>query len=324
MSFLWDEWVQIGVSGATDRVDRWAIDPEPLLVTTLRIGARDPRLFDEVLDWLRENGRLVSVQRLKNLTRGMPEERQIADAALAWAGAHSPTLHAWQRRGSGEPHGLMELGSIRIAKADPILEANGVRWPLVRPSRKSASPDLDLPSGLCFRFRNLFGLGARAEVVRFLWSSEEGGGSTARRIAEATGFAKRNVQEILSSLGELDTLVVEPRGNEYVYGLHPTGWAEVLGIPIDERWDRWPFFLDWIALGRVLSRTVSFVDHAAATEPSNYLLSSRGRDLVTDIASELRRLGIEVPRIDKGDGEAFLIALDSMLSSILKLIADEP
>ena len=304
-------------------MDRWAIDPEPLLVTTLRIGPRDPRLFDEVLDWLRENGRLISVQRLVNLTRGMPEERQMADAALAWAGAHAPTLHAWHRRDPGEPKGLMEVGQVRVAEADPVLEENGVRWPLVRPSRKSASPDLALRSGLCFRFRYLLGVGARAEVVRFLWSSREGGGSTARRIAESSGFAKRNVQEVLNSLGELDTLIVEPRGNEYVYGLRPAGWADVLGIPIDEARDRGTYFLDWIALSRVLARTVAFVDQAATTEPSDYLLSSRGRDLVGSISDELLRLGIEVPRIDKGDGEAFLLALDSMLESILRLIADD-
>jgi hypothetical protein len=323
MSFLWDEWVQIGLSGTTSRKDGWAIDPEPLIVTTLRIGARDPRLFDEMLDWLRENGRLVSVQRIKNLTRNMPQERQLADAALAWAGAHSTSLRAWMGKGPLQSWDVIDLATIRAAKMDPVLEANGVRWPLVQPSGKSTPPDLDLPSGLSFRFRHLFGLGARAEVLRFLWSSEEGGHATARRIAEASGFAKRNVQDVLNSLSELDALFVEPRGNEYVYGLHPAGWADVLGIPIDEAWNRWPHFLDWIALSRVLTRTASFINQAGETQPSDYLLSSRGRDLVEGISDELRHLGIEVPRIDKGDGEAFLSALDSLFVAILRLIAGE-
>jgi hypothetical protein len=39
----------MGVSGHTDRRDHWSIDPEALLVLTLRAARREPRLFDEVL-----------------------------------------------------------------------------------------------------------------------------------------------------------------------------------------------------------------------------------------------------------------------------------
>ena len=42
------------------------LDPEALLLATTSLG-RDPRLFDEVLDWLNTNGQFINLQRLQNL-----------------------------------------------------------------------------------------------------------------------------------------------------------------------------------------------------------------------------------------------------------------
>lgn len=59
----------MGVFATARRADRWAADPEALLLFTLEVARADARLFDEVLDWLALNERLVSVQRLRNLYR---------------------------------------------------------------------------------------------------------------------------------------------------------------------------------------------------------------------------------------------------------------
>ena len=67
-TFLWDEWGQMGVSADTKRHDTWATDPEALLLLTFEVGRGEPRLFDEVLDWMLLNERLLSIQRLRNLT----------------------------------------------------------------------------------------------------------------------------------------------------------------------------------------------------------------------------------------------------------------
>ena len=45
----------------------WAIDPEVLLVFTLETGRYDPRLFDEVMDWLVTNGQWIDIQRLRGI-----------------------------------------------------------------------------------------------------------------------------------------------------------------------------------------------------------------------------------------------------------------
>ncbi len=66
LGFLWRQWSALGVAGPSQSVDRWMLDPEALLLATTSLG-RDPRLFDEVLDWLNTNGQFINLQRLQNL-----------------------------------------------------------------------------------------------------------------------------------------------------------------------------------------------------------------------------------------------------------------
>ena len=72
LGFAWRQWVQIGVSATVEGADRWAVDPEALILFTIGIARRDPRLFDEMLDWMAFNHELLSVQRLRNLPAGFP------------------------------------------------------------------------------------------------------------------------------------------------------------------------------------------------------------------------------------------------------------
>src|SRR5207245_569283 len=76
-------WAQLGGLATTNRRDQTAADPEALLLFTFEVGRSDPRLFDEVLDWLLTNERLVSGQRLRNLCRD-DDDRDLVEAALLW------------------------------------------------------------------------------------------------------------------------------------------------------------------------------------------------------------------------------------------------
>src|SRR4030066_2376816 len=70
LSFLWRQWSALGVLGEARAEDPWIIDPEPLLLFSLEMGRYEPRLFDEVLDWLVINGTWVDLQRLRGILRG--------------------------------------------------------------------------------------------------------------------------------------------------------------------------------------------------------------------------------------------------------------
>lgn len=301
IGFLWRQWVQLGLSGEERQKDRWAIDPEALLAITLRIGGRDPRLFDEVLDWLCLNGRLISVQRLKNLTKHDEVSRVMVEAVLAWVGAHNPILHGWyERRQVQASVNMISPGSVRVRVPDPILAEFGVLWPKTEPSGNSSSPETMDPAAFAFRLRAFFGVGTRAEIVRFLLT---GGSVTAQRIADVTAYAKRNVHETLATFAEAGPLLVERRGNELVYTLHPAGWGEVLDITYDDPSMVLPEFLDWTALTRVLVPLLLWLDESADLSP--YLAASGARELVEKVESDLALLGVSVTDARRAKGEAY-------------------
>lgn len=310
--------MQIGLSGDVEQKDRWAIDPEALLAITLRVGGRDPRLFDEVLDWLCLNGKLMSVQRLKNLTKHDEVSRVVAEAMLAWVGAHNPVLHGWyERRRVHTPLRTISPGSVRVRVSDPILAEFGVLWPEVEPSGNSFSPETTDATAFSFRLRALFGVSTRAEIVRFLLTTH-GGGVTAQRIAEVTAFAKRNVHETLAALAEAGPLLVERRGNELVYYLHPAGWADILDITYEDPSLEFPEFLDWTALTRALVPLVLWLDESVDLSP--YLAASGARGLVEKIESDLARVGVSAADGRKAKGErywpVFVATVDGLLTKL--------
>ena len=53
---LWGQWTTLGVAGHAGEPTPWIIDPEALLLATCTFGRCEPRMFDEVLDWLQTNG----------------------------------------------------------------------------------------------------------------------------------------------------------------------------------------------------------------------------------------------------------------------------
>jgi hypothetical protein len=50
LDFAWRQWAQVGVSATVEGADRWAVDPEALILFTIGIGRRDPRLLTRDLE----------------------------------------------------------------------------------------------------------------------------------------------------------------------------------------------------------------------------------------------------------------------------------
>jgi len=87
LAFTWRQWGQLGVSAAVNQRDRWCQDPEALLLFTLEVARREPRMFDEVIDWLAAGGPDLMRQRLVNLLRDDPAaDTALVSAALESAG----------------------------------------------------------------------------------------------------------------------------------------------------------------------------------------------------------------------------------------------
>lgn len=289
--FAWDEWVQLGVSGPRPSgVERRAVDPEALLLFTFEAARDDPRLFDEVLDWLVLNEQLVSVQRLRNLCLD-EEDRLLVDASLQWVAQWRPRQRLAGRRpaidedqparplfpGLSRPHGAV----------DPAFAAFGFVRPRLEPSGKSQRPNLREPIAFAFRLRRLLGMGVRAEIVRALLTVDAPRVSAGVLYASA-GFTRQNVRESLHQLAEADVLQATRLRSDQFFALRRTDWAQLLGIRDDDL----PLHKEWIQTLGPLRLILRWLRRSEVQELSEYMRASEARQLIAGLDQQLRFAGI--------------------------------
>jgi hypothetical protein len=320
-AFTWDQWAQLGVFAPTNRRDQWTADPEALLLFTFEIGRSDPRLFDEALDWLLTNERLVSVQRLRNLCRD-DEDRDLVEAALLWVsraqprsrpGAPSPAPRA------SDPRPLFYDVARHVREPDDAFLAARLLKPPTEPSMKSRPPDTDAPINFSFRMRYLFGLGSRAEVVRYLITAPVTD-AAALTIADAAGFAKRNVNETLSSLVASRIVTAYEHGNERRYYLDRALWGQLLQFQPET----WPTYRDWPRLLGALRRLSRWLHDPTLDQLTPYMLASNARTLMEQLEPDLVRAGVASPGVSVPQGKHYWRAFVERVEGALATLESRP
>jgi len=317
-SFAWDQWAQMGVFAPSERRDQWAADPEALLLFSFEIGRDDPRLFDEVLDWMLTNERLVSVQRLRNLSTD--DDRDLAEAALAWVARDGPSARfkapAGTRKQGGDPKPLFRTVAQQVRHPDDVFLSFGLLKPETPPSRKSRPPDTEKPINFAFRLRNLFGLGSRAEVVRYLLTFSETA-VPAQSIAEAAGYAKRNVNETLNALVASRTVTTFEVGNERRYLLNRALWDQLLELQPEAR----PTYRDWPRLLSALRRLTRWLEDSRLDELSPYMLGSEARTLMDELGSSFASAGVLLSATPSAQGEEYWTVFEESVERTLSSLA---
>lgn len=282
-NFAWDEWAQMGVLADPRRRSRWAQDPEALVVFTLEVARDDPRLFDEVLDWLAVNEPLVNLRRLRTMCDG-PEDDDLFFATFLWLDKHrrSKAVPAAKREHK-EP--LFRHLSETISDPDPAFAAAGLLRPAVTPSGKAGTPEMRAPINFAFRLRQLLGLNARSEVVRHLLLAPTP--ADTNTITTSAGFARRNVRQALLSLQEAG--VVAQRGKQR-FSTDIEGWAGLLRIEAGElpAYRAWPQILDG------LRKVARWLRRPHLDDLSEYMLGSQTRDLLEGVRDQFEEAGFHV------------------------------
>lgn len=260
LGLAWGAWSELGVSGWTHTHASWAIDPEPLILLTAGLGDKDQRLRDEATDWCIRNWRYVSRVRLRNLLRGQPDA--IADnfgEFAATVGKHA-----------------------------------GVTWPgetqpreRFRVTGRSALAPLAQTSLICVRARATFGVSARAEIVRHLLA-REGDPLSVARLAELTGYAKRNIAEECETLERAGVLGLRTTANRFMYSLARRAELEAF---IGDLPDVSP---NWTALSVVVLALLD-LEEAEERLPHEALVVE-GHRVLRNIDGDLDELGIAGPR----------------------------
>lgn len=310
-SFLWNQWAQMGVLATVERSDRWAADPEALLLLSFEVGREEPRLFEEVLDWLAANERLVSVQRLRNLIQD-EEDRALVEAVLGWLGQSKRRARLEARegppKGPKSPQPFFRNTQLRVSDPDPAFLAQGFLKANSKPSGKSQAPDLLLPVNFAFRLRLLLGIGARAEAMRILLTVDAPRVNT-QAVAASTAYTKRNAQGALTALSAAGALHAFEVGNEQRFSAPRERWAQFLAL------DELPLHEDWPQLFAAYRKALRWLADPAHEELSDYMLSSETRTLAEEVRPDLQFAGIA---IDDGSSEEASPYLESFIGQLIE------
>jgi hypothetical protein len=290
VNFLWRQWSAMGVAGTVGEEDDWIIDPEALLLFTCTMGRHEPRLFDEVLDWLRKNGRFINVMRLKRMlrTEKFAGERVLSGVAsclmkgtealkwktLAGTAPQPPDLEGFFFSADGAPLPV-------IGEPEPYFARCGFKRGPLRLRGYSQDFRPTLPANFTLQLRALFGINVRCEIVLYLLTHEAAHPS---EIAREAYYFERAVQSTLVDMSQSDVVGMRSRGREKHYWLKHECWASLLNRPQTfPRWITWPPLFS--ALERIWLKVQD-----PRLETMDYLLQS----------SELRQLMLEVrPSIER-------------------------
>jgi len=292
LEFAWGEWAQMGLLAASPPPRRWAQDPEALILLTLEVGREDPRLFDEVLDWLVRNEPLISVRRLRTLCDGTEDDRLVS-AAMEWVTRQrrprSPTRS--RERGDGSASEALFRGAdLMTLRPDPVFAMFGFERPTAETTGKSRAPDLSGPINFAFRLRQILGVGTRAEAVRYLLTADIES-ATVAEVAALSGFAKRNVQEALGALEAADVAIVTSSGGEQRFAVDRARWAHLLRLEPHEV----PEYRAWPTLLGALRRILRWLLRPDLEPLSDYLRASHAADLLDQVRPDLLRAGVVMP-----------------------------
>jgi len=260
---LWSLWEEFGISGVVPRrhADQY-IDPEALILFTAVEGDLDPRLRDESIDWVIRHGTHLSKTRLKNLRAAWHLEDDPGFARYAATVNKHATL--------GWPTGSRPL---------PF-----------RPRSRSGLNDLSQPSLIALRLRAVFGVGARAELMRaFLADSAF---ATAAALSAETNYGKRNVQNALEALRLAGLVQVRRMGNTDRFRLtHERALLAFVG-PAPKAFPRWNRLLPTVLRLRRLIRS-----SADRSDLENSIAAHR---FVEAVASVLGEAGLDAPSLPQG------------------------
>lgn len=294
LALLWRQWVLLGIPGHARASGNQPeiIDPEALLLVTSELGRFDARLFEEVLRWLENFGKLINIQRLRSLhlAHALGDPRVLATVASTLL-KKNRRLAKWNAIASLAPvaPGREPLflnpdgtGTPIFGEPDPVFEQYGFfRTASVAASSKRAAADslarniAHHPELLLMKLRALFGVNARAEIIAALLAQSS---SHPAVLARRIGYLPRSVQDTLNEMALSGLLASNraPGSREKYFTLRSADWTFLL--PSSET-SAFPTWITWPALFALLQDTIVALYSPKLGGASELMLALRLREI---------------------------------------------
>lgn len=328
--FLWRQWGQVGLAAAdVEPRDGWIIDPEALLLVSATFARHDPRLFDEIMDWLIRNAAFINIPRLKSLHRlqgfaGLPV---IAAQAACVMGRHRRLN--WRLPPSaptgGGPEPLFLEASGRplpdTGPADPLFLQAGFKRGRVDLRGLSRRFNPVMPECALLRLRALFGVTARADVLLYLLTHDLAHPSG---VARETGFSQKNVQDTLVDMAASGMVhVAHLEGRMKSYFVKQADRSSFLPHP--DTPGLMPRWITWAPVFRALEILHLELRRLEAGAMSDLLLASELRGVMERLRPLAQRAGTAALLADGATcpGEAYATAFFAEIHRWLAAVLGE-
>ncbi|MDD5674532.1 MAG: hypothetical protein PHC61_10230 [Chitinivibrionales bacterium] len=327
LTLLWQQWCLCGVQGHADEPGNWCIDPEILILLTCSIGRREPRMFDEMLDWLESSPGMINLQRLKFLAKSNSFIGKKALPAVAgfldeisgkdkWTLALKTLLEPVQSRRplfffkDGRP---MES----FGKPDPTFKKYG----FLRGStslRGLVGPfALKHPACLILRLRSFLGTTSRSGICIYLCTHPSGPGENPSHIAKEIGHAQRAVQDALVSMSKSGYITRREHKRDTLYAITPE-MRDALFQDLREA----PIWCNWIPVAGFLEKIWSIFDSNNFLEADPMVRSIKLQEVVDNFKIPISKSGLPVMLDSRGhlEGKEYVGWLVEKVKEIMKVL----
>ena len=249
LDFLWDAWTALGVPGHGAEHVVYTVDPEALLAFTCSMGRFDPRLFDEVIEWLLVNGRFLNVQRMKSILRKESFSGSTVLAAMAAWLAEQDSSAKWsylarQSSPPPSPEPLFHLADGRPVPTRPPYDAHFLAWgwkrvPIQNRGHGRLFPST-APAALVLKMRALFGVNSRSDALAYLLLNGRG---HPRAMARELYYSQKAIHDIMADLDCSGIVTSSRTARERVFRLSAEGRSFLMHGSSPMPWINWPVLL---------------------------------------------------------------------------------
>ncbi|MBU4176009.1 MAG: helix-turn-helix domain-containing protein [Actinobacteria bacterium] len=327
LDILWSQWSTLGAYLTTEQTTTIVVDPEAALVGTCSIGRADPRLFDEVLDWLTVNHGLVKTTRVKRFINDDTKETARTVAAVAdyiSSVVERKVLDSIveQERdriahgSAGEVDSLFwenavdTKGRRNKRELDPKFLEWGFERSRIEARRLSGTPDLKNPANIMLLMRSHYGRSARADILTYLLTGKP---ANSYQIALMIGYNQSTVYRELAAMSAGGLVKQEGRGKSTQFWVDRDKLARSLwhtestAIPV---------FFNWAGIYRAFADALATLKELVKTKLGDVLKVEAYIDLSERIVPILRGAGEPLKNVAAPDpsklkrlgGEAEILA----------------
>ncbi len=293
----WAQWSALTATAvpAEGRRARTLVDPEALVLASLAVGHRERRLDDVVASWATDASHLMSLQRMRTLASRFPGPVQDRIGVFSRPATASGDKR-WKRLGAAPMAGGY------TPRIKPIGELRLVEGP-----------------ALTLRLRAGFGVNAKADLLSLLIGLA-GTPADLKVIAAATAYTERALRTATEEM-TLAGFIHEIEGRPSSFYAEPEAWARVLHTPRTDHEAQaaaqslppWRF---WAAVFALLAHVVEWADAAEREGWSDYVASSRARDILDGARRRLRQAQVRLRSGASSLGAEFLGDFEAVVRDV--------